>query len=190
MHKPLYTVTAGELGFGVKDVEQSLRKAFEIAAGWNAVLLLDEADVFLQQRSNHDFVQNQLVSIFLRTLEYYTGILFITTNRRSFIDKAFMSRIDLSLDYPSLDNASQKAIWKSLIALSPPGASEFTNDDWASFTKRPMNGREIKNAVKLAHLLANKNERALAPEHVKQVLEALHLDLWKEGQAMPDREDE
>ncbi|PMD19490.1 P-loop containing nucleoside triphosphate hydrolase protein [Hyaloscypha hepaticicola] len=182
MHKPLYMVTAGELGSKVDDVEQALGKVLELAARWNAVLLLDEADVFMEQRSNHEIERNKLVSIFLRTLEYFTGILLITTNRQSSIDKAFKSRIDLSLHYPPLSHNTQKEIWIDFISRSSSKASDFTDDDWAVFTKRSMNGREIKNAVKLAHLLANRQGVPLAPCHVNEVLEALHNDLWVEFQ--------
>lgn len=51
------------------------------AHGWGAVLLLDEADVYLERRSINDLMRNSLVSIFLRLLEYFQGILFLTTNR-------------------------------------------------------------------------------------------------------------
>lgn len=62
MRRPLYTVTAGELGSQVDKVENSLGNVLELAARWNAVLLLDEADVFLEQRSNHEIERNKLVS--------------------------------------------------------------------------------------------------------------------------------
>jgi hypothetical protein len=44
-----------------------------------------------------------------------------------------------------------------------------------------MNGREIKNAVKLAHLLANRRREALMPSHIKEVLQLLHEDFWQEN---------
>jgi hypothetical protein len=59
-------------------VQESLQKAFTLAYRWGCVLLLDEADVFLQQRSGSDMNRNAVVSVFLRTLEYYSGILFLT----------------------------------------------------------------------------------------------------------------
>lgn len=37
------------------------------------VVLLDEADVFLEQRTLTDLQRNALVSVFLRVLEYYDG---------------------------------------------------------------------------------------------------------------------
>ena len=45
------------------------------------VVLLDEADVFLEERDVKDLNRNALVSVFLRALEYYDGILILTSNR-------------------------------------------------------------------------------------------------------------
>jgi hypothetical protein len=89
--RPLYCVSAGELGTDAKTVDKALIQILELAQTWKAVLLLDEADVFLYQRSNNDVIRNALVSIFLRQLEYYQGILFLTTNMIAQCDLAFES---------------------------------------------------------------------------------------------------
>ena len=89
---PLYMVSAGELGTDPRVLERSLTDILDIAHSWGAVLLLDEADVFLEKRSIHDIHRNALVSIFLRLLEYFQGILFLTTNRVETFDDAFQSR--------------------------------------------------------------------------------------------------
>jgi len=47
-----------------------------------------------------------------RVLEYYSGILFLTTNRPGAIDERFKSRIHVILDYPLLNWETTKAIWK------------------------------------------------------------------------------
>lgn len=60
--RPLYTVSAGDLGTSPSSVEKGLGDALELAAKWNAVILIDEADVFLEQRSSHDLGRNGLVS--------------------------------------------------------------------------------------------------------------------------------
>lgn len=52
-------------------------------------------------------------TVFLRTLEYYSGILFLTTNRVGVIDEAFASRIHVPLFYPALDERSTKKIWEN-----------------------------------------------------------------------------
>ena len=65
-------------------------------------LLLDEADVFVEQRSCIDLVRNGLVSVFLRKLECCDGIIFLTMNRVSQFDIAILSRIRLMLKYDNL----------------------------------------------------------------------------------------
>ena len=60
------------------------------------VALLDEGDVFLEQRTLTDLDRNALASVFLRVLEYYEGILILTSNRVGTFDEAFKSRIQLS----------------------------------------------------------------------------------------------
>ena len=68
--RPLYMVTAGELGTDVSLVDQHLEMVLEITRRWGCVLLIDEADVFLQARDAAvDLKRNALVSIFLRRLE-------------------------------------------------------------------------------------------------------------------------
>ncbi len=62
MHAPLYMMSAGDLGLESSEVESSLSNVLEMTSKWNAVLLLDEADVFLEQRSAHDLERNKLVS--------------------------------------------------------------------------------------------------------------------------------
>lgn len=90
--KPLYSVSAGELGTDPSNVDTRLTEILELANRWDAILLLDEADVFLQRRNDTDVVRNALVSIFLRQLEYYRGILILTTNRIGIFDDAFESK--------------------------------------------------------------------------------------------------
>lgn len=99
--KPLFVITCGDLGLTPNEVEESLKNVFRLAHLWDCVLLLDEADVFLSQRSKSDMKRNALVSVFLRVLEYYNGLLFLTTNRVGAVDEAFKSRIHLSLYYVS-----------------------------------------------------------------------------------------
>jgi ATPase family associated with various cellular activities (AAA) len=68
-HKPLYMISAGELGTELEKVDTRLQMVLDITRRWSCVLLIDEADVFLQERSNVDMLRNALVSIFLRRLE-------------------------------------------------------------------------------------------------------------------------
>jgi SpoVK/Ycf46/Vps4 family AAA+-type ATPase len=79
-------ISAGDLSSDVAKLEKQLSLIFELADHWKALLLLDEADVFLRKR-DVDYTHNSLVSVFLRKLEYYQGIMLLTTNRvRDFDD--------------------------------------------------------------------------------------------------------
>jgi ATPase family associated with various cellular activities (AAA) len=98
-------------------LETQLPLIFSRAEKWNAVRLLDEADVFLEQRSSHDVHRNALVSVFLRELEYYQGIMFLITNRVKQIDDAIASRVHLPLCYKSLSLADRRGIWKGFLVM-------------------------------------------------------------------------
>ena len=165
MKVPLYMMSAGDLGFDPRKGEGKLQDILEMCSRWNAVLLLDEADVFLEQRSLHELERNKLVSIFLRVLEYYEGTMFLTTNRVQTFDPAFQSRIHISLDYPGLTIDSRKTVWKNFLDSS---SQEHTIDkaQLAELARMDLNGRQIKNILKIARLLASRKEEKLSREHI------------------------
>jgi hypothetical protein len=51
-------------------------------------------------------------TVFLRVLDYYNGILFLTTNRAGVLDEAFKSRIHYKIYYPNLTLEQTLDIWK------------------------------------------------------------------------------
>ncbi|KAK3366831.1 P-loop containing nucleoside triphosphate hydrolase protein [Lasiosphaeria ovina] len=157
---PLHTLSSGDLGSDPWEVERGLSSILELVARWNAILLLDECDVFLEARSNHDLERNKVVSIFLRTLEYYEGIMFMTTNRVENIDAAFQSRIHVSLEYPDLTSASRRQIWTNFLKGTYI-KSGLTNQDINELGELKLNGRQIKNVLKTAQLLAGHRKSPL-----------------------------
>ena len=170
MRAPLYMMSAGDLGLESSEVESSLSNVLEMTTKWNAVLLLDEADVFLEQRNAHDLERNKLVSIFLRMLEYYEGILFLTTNRVDNLDAAFQSRIHISMEYSELSVSSRRHVWSNFLSGGGSKTHGFSAEDLDGLAEYNMNGREIKNVLKTAQLLASKKEGKLGVSHVKSVL--------------------
>ncbi|KAH9225318.1 hypothetical protein K456DRAFT_1852521 [Colletotrichum gloeosporioides 23] len=178
MKKPLYAMSAGELGITADDVEDSLRRVLEMCTKWQAVLLLDECDIFLEKRRASDLQRNQIVSVFLRLLEYYKGVMLLTTNRVEAFDPAFESRIHLTINYPALDFDSRLHVWKVFIdrrKLDATGALEprqfrLEEEDFKALAKLELNGREIKNVVKTASLLAVRDGAPLGMKHVRAVL--------------------
>lgn len=166
---PLHTLSSGDLGSHPAEVEMGLTRILELVARWNAILLLDECDVFLEARSTHDLERNKVVSIFLRTLEYYEGILFMTTNRVDNIDAAFQSRIHVSLEYPDLTTASRVQIWKNFLGGFRQ-TPEVTDDDVEELARLRLNGRQIKNVLKTAQLLASRKKSVMKRSFIDTVL--------------------
>ncbi|KAF4631174.1 hypothetical protein G7Y89_g6959 [Cudoniella acicularis] len=172
---PLYMVSAGELGTDPRTLEAELQKILDIAHAWGAVLLLDEADVFLEKRTIQDIHRNALVSIFLRLLEYFQGILFLTTNRVETFDDAFQSRIHIALRYGELSTKAKKSVFKMFIervrVLEGVETMPFTEEDFNSLSRNNLNGRQIKNTIRTAQALAVNKGEPLSMEHIKRVLD-------------------
>ena len=169
LERPLYVITSGELGDTPQSIDLALRKVLELANDWNAVVLLDEADVFLAKRDRTDLIRNGIVSIFLRQLEYYRGILFLTTNRMDDIDDAFLSRIHFTHLYPALTVDVRKGIWKSFLqrAAEVPGMEVNVDEDGiAVLAMQQINGRQIKNAMKIAQSMAAHDREPLTVDSI------------------------
>jgi hypothetical protein len=173
--RPLLPITCGDLGTNPVEVESRLKDLFRLAQKWDCILLMDEADVFLSERNPTALERNALVSVFLRQIEYYSGIMFLTTNLPGSIDEAFKSRIHISLYYPHLNEETAMAIWKvnlrrlqataskcSEELKEPPltidvrGIKKFAKQHFRSNEdgKGRWNGRQIRNAFLIASALA------------------------------------
>ncbi|UNI22167.1 hypothetical protein JDV02_008081 [Purpureocillium takamizusanense] len=178
-NQPLFHITCGDLGFTPKEVEGELKEIFRLAHLWDCVLLLDEADIFLARRDMTNLKRNALVSVFLRVLEYYSGILFLTTNRVGTLDEAFKSRIHISLYYERLNLKRTLAIFdvniRHLKEIEEKKERELADSDMKEPSlqiKRDSilrfaewhykntsqsvrwNGRQIRNAFQIASSLA------------------------------------
>ncbi|KAK5631151.1 hypothetical protein RRF57_006866 [Xylaria bambusicola] len=171
IRKPLYILSAGELGQDAENVEHRLRSVLTLTEKWNAILLFDECDVLIQERTSRDLAHGEIVAVFLRLLEYYRGILFMTSNRAEMIDRAFHSRIHLTLHYPDLKPTAREHIWRQFASRSQ-FENRLTDDDIKNLAELPLNGRQIKNVVKIATLLAAQQDMALGMDQIRTVLEA------------------
>lgn len=196
-HRPLFQVTCGDIGESADEVEKRLENHFQLAHKWGCVLLLDEADVFLEARSKTDLKRNAIVSVFLRVLEYYSGILFLTTNRVGAFDQAFRSRIHMSLFYPRIEEEATVKIWEmnidrareiwgdklSIDEQDRKGILNFASRHYKELAKSETtwNGRQIRNAFQTAIALAEWDAyqgqlRFQSPVPLKPRLEAVHFE--------------
>lgn len=166
-HRPLYHIGAAELGTDVDAAEKGLKRVFELAKDWNAILLLDEADVFLSKRTRDDMVRNAFVAVFLRLLEYYQGILFLTTNRLEEFDAAFESRIHLSIEYFPLTSDQRSNVWRNLLSAIPECQTWDSGVYERIGTELQLNGRSIKNLIRTSLAIARQNGNLLTEEHLR-----------------------
>ncbi|KAI0431096.1 hypothetical protein F5Y09DRAFT_206730 [Xylaria sp. FL1042] len=175
--KPLYRVTCGDIGTKPEAVEQYLKRVLNLGKSWDCVVLLDEAEVFLQERSLEDIERNALVSVFLRNLEYYDGILILTSNRVGTFDEGFRSRIQLAIHYPKLEQPERRRVWDNFVNRldGDPIASgdiDIRNlrSNLTELSKFDLNGREIRNAINVARPLAKSEGRKVDFESLKKVI--------------------
>ncbi|GKU10593.1 unnamed protein product, partial [Fusarium langsethiae] len=161
--RPLLSLTCGDIGTNEVKMEAQLSKWFQLAEKWGAVMLIDEADVYLERRQVTDLKRNSLVAVFLRCIEYYRGILFLTTNRVGQFDDAFISRIHVIIHYEKLNPEGQKKVWMQFFDKLDYDredfkvtrrAKDYILEDGA-ISEMEWNGREIRNAFQTAVALAD-----------------------------------
>ncbi|KAJ8122034.1 hypothetical protein ONZ43_g1669 [Nemania bipapillata] len=142
--------------------------------------------------------RNALVSVFLRVLEYYEGILILTSNRVGTFDEAFKSRILLSLHYENLTRGQRMKIWKNFLtrlrdleennkssvsSITEPGTKKRKHQDVSSgidfedvecylseLADYELNGRQIRNVITTARQLANFRGKPMSYEHLKHAM--------------------
>ncbi|PTB62054.1 hypothetical protein BBK36DRAFT_61797, partial [Trichoderma citrinoviride] len=160
------TLTAGELSTAVDRVEERLNNIFELTKRWNAVSLLDEADVLLCKRNSAEMDRNAVVAVFLRKLEYFQGVLFLTTNRKEDFDDAFKSRIHVTITYPALSPDAQSAIWRNLINKNKLQTDDsWTDEVFSELGNLGLNGRTIKNLLRTAVAYGRAEAGRLSARH-------------------------
>jgi SpoVK/Ycf46/Vps4 family AAA+-type ATPase len=167
MERPLYSVQCSQLGMTPEDLEKQLLKVFSRAGRWKAVLLLDEADVYVRARGD-DLAQNAIVGVFLRVLEYYQSVLFLTTNRADLVDDAVASRCVAKITYDVPNAADQREIWK---VLSQTMGVLLPIDTINKIVKENegLTGRDVKNLLKLAILVSSSRGTPIDSDTIKFV---------------------
>jgi hypothetical protein len=157
MERPLYKVQSSQLGTDPKTVEEELKEVLQRSERWGAILLIDEADVYIHERGDN-IEQNAIVGVFLRVLEYYRGVLFMTTNRGTVTDDAIISRLTARFIYQNPDFNAQMKLWK---VLAEQNNIELNDKEIQPIvTKYPhLSGRDIKNLLKLAYVVSLKNNK-------------------------------
>ncbi|KAF8859027.1 P-loop containing nucleoside triphosphate hydrolase protein [Acephala macrosclerotiorum] len=151
--RPLISLSAAELGTAEFLMEERLIKWLDRATMWGAIVLIDEAEVYLEQRQSKDLARNALVTAFLRTMEYFPGLLFLTTNGIGLFDEAIMSRIHLSIRYKKPTDDQRREIWNGLF------------DKLARDQRNEKQAREEQGAQEREHPKGNPLEKDPKPHN-------------------------
>ncbi|KAF2814377.1 P-loop containing nucleoside triphosphate hydrolase protein [Mytilinidion resinicola] len=184
--RPLLSLTCTDIGTNPMTIESKLTYWFKLAKHWGAILLIDEADIYMEQRITQDLQRNNLVAGFLRAMEYYQGILFLTTNRIGTFDEAFMSRIHVSVHYPDFRDEERGEVWDAFFRKleRERGTEVVVGESARRYVKESRevrgvkwNGREIRNAfqtaVALAEVESDKDDQAriiVKDQHIRSIV--------------------
>lgn len=166
IERPLYSIHSGSLGVRADEVRKNLEVSFKRAKRWSAVLLLDEADVFVLERGDN-LEQNAIVAEFLRTLEYFDGLMFMTTNRADSIDDAILSRAAAIIDYGFPTVEAIRAIWKVQAANMRYTFPEDLLEEVVHGFKT-ISGRDVKMLLRLALRMAKGHDKPLDAEIIQR----------------------
>lgn len=169
--RPLYKLSVGELGTSVDQLEKSLQRALDYATRWDATLLFDEADIFLEARDSNNIERNAMVGVFLRLLEYYQGIMFLTTNRVKNFDSAFFSRITYSIEFQAQTHTDRVQVWSNLLTAAK--LSNITDDNIHLLANNDVNNRQIKTCITNAQRFALAKGETVQYEHLARSLQSI-----------------
>lgn len=191
-HRALLNISTGELGSYEFRIEYELKRLLTYASTFQAIVLIDEADVFLEARKSgpsDQLQQNAMVAskspqipspqhhltqwpVFLRQLEYFQGIIFLTSNRVSVFDQAIKSRIHLALQYQSPGKSVRRMLWQKHLARVPVDEIDIDIEEALDAVQdTEMNGREISNSITTATTLAKSEGSKLKLEYLQTILQ-------------------
>jgi len=139
----------------VGETEKSLNQVLSRAEESDIILLLDEGDSLLTNRtavqSSNDRYANLETNFLLQRIESFEGILFITTNALQRIDGAFLRRMDVLIEFRPPEADERRQLWE----LHLPANHEIP-EGWVHDVARrcSLSGGQIRNATLHASLLA------------------------------------
>jgi hypothetical protein len=156
LQKDLYRVDLSAIvNKYIGETEKNLDRVIARAEELDVILLFDEGDALLTQRtgvsSANDRYANLETNFLLQRLEVFDGILIITTNANERIDTAFERRMDVVVEFLPAQPAERWALWQLHLPPNHSVAADFI-DELAS--RCALNGGQVHNAVQHAVLEA------------------------------------
>jgi hypothetical protein len=152
----------------IGETEKNLGRVFDEAARGQVILLFDEADsIFAKRtevRSSNDRYANLEVNYLLQRMEGFEGIVVMTTNSESSIDRAFLRRIRFRVRFPAPTESDRERLWRGMVPKEVALAPDV--DFRALAAKFPMPGGNIMNALVRAATSAKASGQPVAQHHL------------------------
>ena len=183
--KELYRVDlAATVNKYLGETEKNLNRALNAAEELDVVLLIDEGDALMANRtdvgSSNDRYANLETNFLLQRIESFEGILLVTTNAPNRIDRAFARRMDVVVSFRAPD------AWRRLEILKLHLAPDALDPSWLeeAASRCALSGGQLRNAVMHARLLSLQGGRPLDEDHLHT---ALVREYRKNGASCPLR---
>jgi len=170
----------------IGDTEKNLARIFALVEELDVILLLDEGDALLTQRTSvgsaNDRYANLETNYLLQRLESFEGILFVTTNASDRIDSAFQRRMDTVVEFVAPDASERQQIWQ----LHLPENNAVASNRLQEIVQRcDLTGGQIRNIALHAASLALGEKNDLCTRHLEA---AVRREYRKTGAICPLRE--
>ena len=152
----------------IGETEKNLGRVFDEAARGQVMLLFDEADSIFAKRtevkSSHDRYANLEVNYLLQRMESHEGIVVLTTNAETAIDRAFLRRIRYRVRFPAPTDADRERLWRGMVPKEVKLAPDI--DFHALAVRFPMAGGNIMNALVRASISATASGQPVGQQHL------------------------
>jgi hypothetical protein len=167
----------------IGETEKNLNRLFSYAEELDVILLLDEGDALLTQRTSvnnsNDRYANLETNYLLQRIETYEGILIVTSNAAERIDSAFQRRMDVVVDFLPPDAPERWVIWQAHLPRFEVAHPDLLQEIAARCI---LSGGQIRNAAVHASLLALDAGGVVTATHVE---EAVRREYRKLGAVCP-----
>ncbi|KAI8211860.1 hypothetical protein K4K53_008743 [Colletotrichum sp. SAR 10_77] len=152
--RPLYRVSTRELSFDPSSLKKQMSDHFILGRRWGAILLIDEADMFMAKGQSLTTAQNATVTAFVRMLHTYDGLLFLISTSED-IDDVFYDQIHATIKYVNPDESQRTNIWRDAVYTPDQDAYQTRNASyWAQSAQLkpwaivlPRNAEEVSKTV-------------------------------------------
>ncbi len=135
----------------IGETEENISRLLESASGRRLVLHFEEAESLFGKRGEireaRDRYANLEVSHLLALIETHNGPCILSTNLRANVDRAFLRRFQVVVEFARPDRQQRAEIWKGL------SGDRFDDDDLVMLASPELTGGDIRNAVYFADSL-------------------------------------